>query len=77
MTEQELINELENMMGIDPSSLSKESVLGDLPQWDSMQILSFILMVEDKFKLVVEGPEVAKAKTVSDLMLLLGDKIQA
>jgi acyl carrier protein len=77
MTEQDFINELENMMGIDHGALNKESGLKDNPQWDSMQILTFILTMEDKFKLIVEGNEVAKAKTVKDLMLLLGDTIQA
>jgi acyl carrier protein len=45
-------------------------------KWDSMQRLCFILLVEEKFDYVVDGSEVGKAKTVNDLVALVGDLIE-
>ncbi len=71
MTRQEFLNELENMMALPPMSLTGKDDLASLPQWDSMQVLSFIVLVEEKLGLVVNGPDVGKSTTVDDLLLLV------
>ncbi|NPV57270.1 MAG: acyl carrier protein [Anaerolineae bacterium] len=76
MTKTEFMGEMEALMEMPAGALSAETILKDLAQWDSMQVLSFIVMVEEKLGTVLDGDEIAKAKTVGDLLALLGDQLQ-
>ena len=71
MTKQEFLKEADALMEVDPGSLKGDEVLANIPQWDSMRVLSFIVQVEEQFHLVIDGSAVAKAKTVNDLLGLV------
>ena len=53
---------------------NEKANIADVPEWDSMAILSFIALVEDKFGLILEGSQIAKVKTFKELLDLIGDK---
>lgn len=75
MTEQEFLHKLEKDLEFEPETLQRGQRLVDLPLWDSMQQLVFIAKVEEYLGVVVEGEDVAKAKTVDDLLELAGDSL--
>lgn len=68
MTAQEKIAMLEDIMELDAGTLTPETVLSTLEEWDSITLLSFIAMMEDEFHKIVSGSEVKQLKTVSDVM---------
>jgi acyl carrier protein len=68
MTRQEFLHELENLLELEPGKLKGDELLSEIPQWDSMMRLNYIMFVEDKFKEVVDGTAVGKAKIVNDLI---------
>lgn len=76
MNKQEFLRQLEQMMEMDSGSLTGEEALTDLPEWDSLQILEFLVLVEEKFCVVIDGVDVMEAKTVNDLLALVDTHIQ-
>lgn len=76
MKRSEIIPELENVLGLEVGTINEEANIVDVPQWDSMAILSFIAFVEDQFALVLEGDQIAEVKTFKELFDLIGDKFE-
>jgi acyl carrier protein len=71
MTRREFLTELETLMELPPGSLKGDEPLSSLAPWDSMGVLGFVLLVEEKLGHVVEGSAVAEAKTIADLLALV------
>jgi acyl carrier protein len=71
----EFLRELEAMLERDQGSLAGDEVLVDLPEWDSLAIISFIALVDEKFGLAIEGNKLAAARTVPDLVALVQSKL--
>ena len=59
---------LEEVMDLEENSLTAETVLDDLAEWDSMSKLSFIVMMEDEFGKKVNAEQVRNFKTVQDML---------
>ena len=77
MTKQEFLREIDALMEFDPGSLQGDEVLASIPEWDSMRVLSFIVLVEEQLHVVIDGSSVAKAKTVNDLLGLVAGHLRA
>ena len=76
MTKNDFIRELEAMMTLPPNALSESTPLSKVPQWDSMETLNYVVLVKEKFDKIVDGADVAKARTVTDLVTLVGDALE-
>lgn len=72
MTRAEFLAALEDMLELDAGSLSPDAALDSLDSWDSLAVISFIALVDEHFDHVVAGEDLAKAKTVGDLLALTG-----
>ncbi|NYZ15434.1 acyl carrier protein [Azospirillum sp. RWY-5-1] len=68
---------LDEMLELDPGTLTGTEELESLDNWDSLAVISFIALVDEKLGLVVEGEKLAKAKTVADLLALAGVAVPA
>lgn len=75
MTKQEFLRELEDVLEADVDSIKGDETLADLGSWDSLAVMSFIAMVDEKFGVTLAASKLADAKSVGDLIALLGDKI--
>lgn len=75
MTRAEFLAALEEMLELDAGSLSPDTVLDSLDSWDSLAVISFIALVDEHFDHVVAGEDLAKAKTIGDLLALTGAEI--
>lgn len=76
MKRSKVIPELEDLLGLEAGTIKEEANIADVPEWDSMAILSFIAFVEDQFDLVLEGDQIAEVKTFKELFDLIGDKFE-
>ncbi len=76
MTTEEFLREFEQIANIKPGTLAGRQVLADLPQWDSLTALQFVLWVQNRFGIVVDGEKVSQAVTIDDLIALSGGAIQ-
>ena len=59
MTEQEKMEELVDVLEMD---------LEEVETWDSVAVLSFIALMNEKFDKIFHASEIAVCKTVGDLM---------
>jgi acyl carrier protein len=72
MTRAEFLAALEEMLEADAGSLSPDTALDSLDSWDSLAVISFIALVDEHFDHVVAGEDLAKAKSIGDLLALTG-----
>lgn len=64
----ELIAEI---LDVEQESLTPETILSDLEEWDSIALISFMAMMDDEFDKIVKGADVKAQKTVADIMALM------
>jgi len=72
MDAKEFLLALDEMLELDAGTLTGGETLESLDDWDSLAVISFIAMVDEKLDLVVEGAKLAEAKTVADLLAVAG-----
>lgn len=77
MTKADFLRELDEMLELAPGTLSGDEALADVDGWDSLAVISFIALVDEKLNLVVEGEKLARAKTVADLLDIAGVTVAA
>jgi len=72
MNAKEFLLALDELLELDAGTLTGGEPLESLENWDSLAVISFIAMVDEKLSLVIEGAKLAKAKTVADLLDVAG-----
>ncbi|MBB6252237.1 acyl carrier protein [Nitrospirillum iridis] len=77
MNRKEFLAALDEMLELDPGTLQGPEELDGIDSWDSLAVISFIALVDEKFDTVVAGEDLAKAKTVDDLLALVSDHVAA
>ncbi len=68
---------LEGQMEVPEGSLNGNPSIKDLGTWDSMAGVIFIALADEKLGVAVSGDQIARSKTIDDLMSLLGDRLTA
>ena len=71
MTNEEKIAILEELMEVDEGTLNPETLLSNIEEWDSVSFLSFMAMMDEKFRKTVTGSEIKTKETVGDLMAMM------
>ena len=67
MDRSELYAALEGLLECDPGTIQGGESLDDLPGWDSMAVVGFIAMVDEKFGVIVPADRLVQCKTTADL----------
>ena len=75
MTEMEFYKEIENILETTPGSITGSELLADLAGWDSLAVLSFLALADEKFRTVLSATQLADCRTVADLAKLFPGKI--
>ena len=71
MTNEEKIAILEEIMEVEEGTLTTETLLSNIEEWDSVSFLSFMAMMDEKFGKTVTGSEIKAKETVGDLMAMM------
>lgn len=77
MTVADFLSELNELLELEPGTVTSDTNLKELEEWDSMAALSFIAFADEKLGQKVSGAKLAEVETTQDLIALLGDSIQA
>lgn len=77
MTRQQLLRQIEAIINVDEATLTGAEVLEDLPDWDSLAILSIISLFDKDFGVVVRPATVYECRTVDAVMDLVGDRLSS
>lgn len=68
MTKQEKINLIEESLELDENTLTEDTVLDDLVEYDSMGKLSLIVLSDEEFDKKLTGEQMDEFKTVGDIL---------
>ncbi len=71
MDKSEKLELLAEILDAELEDIREEMNLTDAGEWDSLAILSFIVMMGEEFKKEVSGEEVKKLVTVADALDLM------
>jgi len=71
MTQEEKIKKIEEALEIDTETLSFYTELAAIDEWDSVGILSLIVMIEEDCEKSVKGTELKACKTIGDIVNLM------
>jgi acyl carrier protein len=71
MTDQEKIAMLEETWELDEGTLTADTVLADVEEYDSMAKLSLIVLMDDEFGVKLTGDIIKGFVTVSDILKLM------
>ena len=72
MTRDEFIVEIEDIISADEGTLTAESKLCGLEDWDSLAVISFIAMADKKLSKKADVASIKECQTVEDLMKIVG-----
>jgi len=75
MTKQDFLTAIEDVVEADAGTITGNEALADLEGWDSLAVMVFIAMVNEKFDITLSASKIANSKSVAELIALLGDKI--
>jgi acyl carrier protein len=71
MTKQDALRFLEKCLEMEPNTLTGGEILRNLENWDSLSTLAFIAKVDKELGLALPGNQVARCRTVDELLDLL------
>lgn len=77
MNHSEFLLQLDSVIEAAPGTLKGSEKLAGIAAWDSLAVLGFIAMVDEKFKLQLSGKDIVACESIADLAGLLGDRIKA
>ena len=68
MTNQEIINLIEDALEVDMNTLSESTLLSELPEYDSMAKLTIIVLADDDLDKKRTGETMKEFKTIGDIV---------
>ena len=68
MTRDQLLLEMDELLGVRPGTIRGTERLEDLENWDSTALISFIVMAEQNSRMGVSLNQVVNCSTVADLL---------
>ncbi len=54
-------------LGVDPAHVQENSKLQDIPEWDSLGMVRFLLVCDEQFGVQMPATEASQATTIGDL----------
>lgn len=69
---QDILKKIDVLLELKPGTLSGHEQLEDLANWDSLSVLGFIALADEKFSVQVAPTAIYEAETVNELLQLLG-----
>lgn len=72
MTNEEKIRLLEDAFEQDENTLTEDTKLSDIPEYDSMAKLTLIVLCDDEFDKKLTGEQINAFKTVKDILDFMG-----
>ncbi len=75
MTKREFLLLLDEMLGFDQGTLKGAEVLKETEAWDSLMVMNFIALADEKFGVALQPKKIGACKTFDDLAALLPEHV--
>lgn len=59
---------IEEVLDVEEGSLTPETLLADVDEWDSIAALSLIVMLDEQFEKIVSGAQIKALESVNDIL---------
>lgn len=70
------LEELAELLEVNPVGLTSSYRLADNENWDSLALISVVVMIDEHFKLSVSNERLRECKLVGDLQALIHDRAE-
>ena len=68
MNLQEKLALIEEVLDVETGSLTPETLLAEVVEWDSIAALSLVVMLDEKFEKSVSGVQIIALASVNDIL---------
>jgi acyl carrier protein len=68
---------VDELVEVEPGTLKGPETLSSVEGWNSMAVIGFIAMVDERFGFTPQAKLLAECKTVDDLVRIVGDRVIA
>ena len=68
---QQFILDLEQLLNVAAGDICPETLLKNIKAWDSMAVVEFIALSDEKYNMVLDLESLANCKSVADLYQIL------
>lgn len=62
---------IEEILDVEEGSLTPETRLADVDEWDSIAALSLIVMLDENFEKTVSGAQIKALESVNDILVYM------
>ena len=59
---------IEEVLDVEEGSLTPETLLADVDEWDSIAALSLIVMLDEQFEKTVSGAQIKALESINDIL---------
>ena len=59
---------IEEVLDVEEGSLTPDTMLADVDEWDSIAALSLIVMLDEQFEKTVSGAQIKALESVKDIL---------
>lgn len=73
MNKTEFYRNLDELLEVDPGTIKSGDLLADLESWDSVAVISFIAMADEKYGVNIPAKRIAECRSVDDLAAIVAD----
>lgn len=73
MTLQEKIQFIEDVMEVDEGTLTTDTILEDVEEWDSLSILVLTMEMKKRYNIIITTDMIKALKTVGDICQYIPD----
>lgn len=77
MTRREMLLLLDQIVEVEPGTLTEADPLSGIAGWDSLAVIVFQAEVDERLGIVAQPTDLARCQTVRDLIDLVGDQLVA
>ncbi len=77
MKRDEFLLSLDELIDLEPGTLKGAEPLDGLEGWNSLAIIGFIALLDERLSLAVSPSRIAGCRTINDLISLAGERIVA
>lgn len=67
MSEEKIIEMLEDIMEVDEGTLKMDTILADIEEWDSLSKLSLMALAKKEFSKTLSAENIREMETVADI----------
>ena len=73
MDKTEFYRNLDELLEVDPGTSKGADLLAELENWDSVAVISFIAMADEKYGVNIPAKRIAQCQSVDDLAAIIAE----